>query len=191
MISNFLFKSHLEEDESIRYVAHRHIFTEWRHLMKIIITGIGLPVLFYLLFPLAPFKYVWMGWGGIGLIKFIYEIFDWYFDAWVITNLSVIDVEWQGFFNRTSTRIEYDGVAGITYNIKGFWGTVLNYGDVSLEHFISTNSVVLQNAARPKKVERQILSAQGEYMNNKTMSDHEALKQMLVNMLLKDRVGKL
>lgn len=151
-------------------------------------TGFALPAIFYVLLPIEPFIYAWYVWFSIGIIKLIYELADWYFDAWLITNVSVIDVEWNGFFNRSSTRIEYSGIRGITYNIKGFWGTILGFGDIIIEHFLYTESFRLNKASNPKKIERAILNEQEIFTNAKTMQDHEALKNMIVELALRERI---
>lgn len=158
--------------------------------MAIILTSIALPTVFYLIFPIKPFYYVWFIWGGFGLIRLIYRLADWYFDAWLITNTGVIDVKWNGFFNRSSTRMEYNAIRGLTYSIQGFWGTIFNFGDVSIEHFLSSEVVVLRKAVSPKKIERAILSAQNTYLESKTVEDHEALKTMLIEMVMREKVKR-
>ncbi|KKP37623.1 hypothetical protein A2483_01095 [Candidatus Peregrinibacteria bacterium RIFOXYC2_FULL_33_13] len=190
VLAKILFKTYLEENEELKYVAHRHLFTEWRNFAKTIIASLILPIIFYILFPFAPFLYLWILWFSIGIIRFIYKLADWYFDVWLITDLSVIDVQWNGIFDRSSSRMEYTGIKGLTYNIKGFWGTIFGYGDTTLEHAINSNNFVLEKAAHPKKIERILLNNQNEFIHSQTMSDHEALKQMLIEMLLKDKAKK-
>lgn len=187
-IITLLFNSHLEKDEKIRYVAHRHIFTEYKKICKNLFLGILLPGAFYLLLP--PFQVIWSLWALIGLLKLVYNLANWYLDTWLITNLSIIDTEWNGFFNRNSTRVEYQAIKGVSYEIKGFWNTILRFGDVNLELSALNTKVVLKDACFPKKVERNILDAQAAFMNNKSFEDHEALKEILTGMLERERIRK-
>lgn len=187
-ISNLLFKSHLEKGEEIRYIAHRHIFTEYKNLFKTIFLGGFLPLIFFILFP--PLKIAWGIWLLFGIFKFIYNLANWYFDAWLITNLSILDIEWNGFFNRTSTRVEYTALKGVSYEIKGFWNTILRYGNVNLELATLNSVVTLKNAASPRKVERFILDTQSEFMNNKDLEDQETLKELLIGIVARQRMQK-
>jgi len=108
---------------------------------------------------------------------------DWYFDALVITNQSLIDLEWVGFWNRSSTRIEYHTIEGVSYEINGFWAVMMNYGDISIERLGVGQPVGLSAVSFPKSVEREILNAQNEFMRNKSFRDHQSLKELLTNML--------
>lgn len=187
-ISNLLFGSHLEKGEKIAYIAHRHIFTEYKRLFKVIFLGGFLPLVFFVLFP--PLKIAWGIWLLFGMLKFIYDLADWYFDAWLVTNLSIIDVEWNGFFNRTSTRIEYTAIKGVSYEIKGFWNTILRYGDVNLELATLNSIVTLEEATSPRSVERAILDTQAKFMDSKNLEDQETLKEILIGMIDRQRVQK-
>lgn len=188
MIAELLFSTHLEKKEKIYYVAHTHMVTIMKPVIKIIFFGTVIPGIFYIIF--TPLKLVWLIWLGIGIIKTFYEIANWYFDAWLITTSSIIDVEWNGFFNKNSTRIDYNALKGVSYSIKGFLGTILNFGTVQLEIFTSNSVVTLPNAHRPKKVEREILKAQGQFVNSKIMSEHESLKTLLATLLEKQVAKK-
>ncbi len=95
--SNLLFSSHLEKGEKIAYIAHTHFFTAIKPLSKVLFFWLLIPVSFYFIFP--PLKIVWLIWSGVGLLKLFYATADWYFDAWLITNLGIIDIKWDGLFN--------------------------------------------------------------------------------------------
>jgi hypothetical protein len=134
----------------------------------------------YLLFP--PFYPIWLGWGGLGALLFAYRVIQWYLDAWVITNTGVIDQDWKSFFDKTTTRIEYGFIEGTSNEIKGFWGTVLRFGNVQLEH-MSGDPVSLKNVASPRKLERAITSHQEKYSNKQNFSDHNKLRDLLTGLV--------
>ena len=180
-LRNFIYSGHLDDDEKILDTAHRHFFIYMKDAYKTFIFGMALPAMFFLFFPQAYF--VVAIWGGIGVIGMLYHFVDWYFDAWLITNMGVLDIERNGLFDRTSTRIEYHMIEGLSYTIKGFWPTVLNFGDITLDKLGSKTTVILIDGASPKKVERMILHHQEEFVSDKSVRDHHALKDMLSEMI--------
>lgn len=181
VISNFLFTSYLEDGEDILFVCHRHIWTHRRELTKEFLIGIVIPVIFYFVYP--PFVLLWGVWLLVGFLRFVYALADWYYDSWLVTNMSVVDVEWNGFFNRQSSRIEYHTIDGLKYTIQGFWQTVLNFGDIQIQQIGGAVVIDMKDAANPRGVERGILQAQEKVINDKTRREHEALKDILAGLV--------
>lgn len=180
IIDNIIFRSLLGKGEEIRYVGHVHPFVVYPELFKIFILGMILPVGAYLIFQ--PFWVLWLIWGGIGLIIFIYQIIHWYLNVWLITNLGVIDQTWNSLFDRTTTRIEHGNIEGVTTEIKGFWGTVMRYGNVQIEH-MSGEPVVLTNVARPRKLQQKVQLHQRNFLQQQNFVDHTKLKDLLTSLL--------
>lgn len=181
MFASLFYRAYLNPGEKIVYVAHVHPITVYGPFMKNFIFGLALPGFFYLLMP--PFVFLWAGWAIIAVFKLLLLVADWYFDALLITNQSLIDIEWKGIFKRSSTRIEYHTIEGVSYEIVGFWGTVLNFGDITIERIGSGKVFGLKDVGFPKQAEREILNAQNEFVRNKSFRDHKALKDLLTNMM--------
>ena len=177
----YLFQGHLDEGEKILDVAHRHLFILFKSSFKTFFFGVALPCLLYLFFPQALL--IAFAWLVGGLIGMIYHIIDWYFDAWLITNFGVIDIDRNGLFDRSATRIEYHMIEGTSYTITGFWATVLNFGDIVIDKLGTKTSVILNDATAPKKVERKVTRFQEKYVNDRSFRDHQALKDMLADMI--------
>ncbi|MBU2524748.1 PH domain-containing protein [Patescibacteria group bacterium] len=180
-LANILFRGHIDDEEDIKFVAHKHIAIFWGPLFKSFWLGIAPPFLLFYLMP--PLILLWLGWLAIGVIVFIYKLCDWYFDVWLITDKGVLDIEWNGIFHRTSTKIEYHTINGVTFEIKGFWGTLFGYGTIVLDKIGDTTKFSMENAHRPKLIELNILRNQEEFLKHKSYKDHEALKGMLAEML--------
>lgn len=170
----------MSKGENIQYVAHAHPFTIYPILFKTLIFGILIPAGFYYLLP--PFLYLWIGWGAVGIMIFSYRIVQWYMDAWIITNYGVIDSQWKSFFNKGTTRIEYDYVEGVSKEIKGFWGTILGYGDIKIEH-MSGSVITLKNIANPRKVESKVVNHHQQYQEKQKFTDHSNLKDLLTKLI--------
>lgn len=182
IMRDFLYKSYLADGEKIQFVIHRHIFMAFKHFSQIFFFGIFIPFVAWWLFPqIAIFAAVWL---GIGALRFIYEFFDWYYDVWLITNASIVEIMWQGFFNKSSARIEYHTIQGIGYDVSGFMRTIFNYGTVTLEKFAGAASV-FDGAANPKRKAEMLTRAQEDFITNKSFRDHRALQGILTDMLQK------
>lgn len=180
ILDNIAFHGLLGKGEKIYYVAHVHPFTIYPKLFKILFFGIALPAIAYFLMP--PFVWVWLAWVALGVLLFGYQMIQWYLDAWLITNFGVIDQDWNTLFDKQTTRIEFGNIEGITTEIKGFWGTILRYGSLKLEHMSGT-TIIIQNVASPKKVERYIVKYQQDFTQRQTFEDHGKLKELLTSML--------
>lgn len=189
ILAEFFFRSYIEEGEKIYYVAHRHVFTLYKPVMKLTFFGFLIPGALIFLFPQVHVIILAAGaWIFIAFLQFLYILLKWYFDAWLITNAGVIDIQWHGFFDRAATRIEYHTVEGVTNTIKGFWGTILNFGDIALSLIASGTQVLLQNAKRPRYIEQIVLKAQEEFLVHKASKDQQALKNLLAGMIQQHNV---
>lgn len=178
---NRIFSRFLDDGERVLYVAHRHVFVFFKAAFKNFVFGLFIPFILYLLFP--ALIVAWGTWMAVGVFGMIYKFLDWYFDVWLLTNFGAVDIERNGFFDITSTRIEYHMIEGVSYTVKGFWSTVFNYGNITIDKMGGQTSVVLNDAVRPKKLESVISKFQDKYVANRSVRDHQALKNMLSEMI--------
>lgn len=178
---NYFFKSFLDPGEKILYLAHKHILVLKLTAAKSSFLGITLPIILFFIFP----QFVWFfaAWTLVGAGVFFYHLFDWYFDAWLLTTSGVVDIQRNGFFDMTATRIDYHMIEGISYNIKGVIPTIFNYGTITIDKIGAKTSVVLEDAAAPKKIEQMALKYQQRFVNDKSIRDHDFLKGMLSEMI--------
>ncbi len=182
ILDEIAFRSLLNKGEEIKYVAHVHPFVIYPDLFKILLFALAMPILAYFLFPLYPFNVIWAVWIGIGILLFVYRLLQWYLDAWIVTNMGLIDHEWNSLFDQSTTRIEYGNIEGITHEIKGFWGTILRFGNIQVEH-MSGEPIMIEKVASPRKIERHIVRCQTEFLRRQNFEDHGKLREMLVNLL--------
>lgn len=177
----YFYARYLDDGEKILDVVHRHIITLKVQSAKTSFFGIVLPIILYLFFPqLLVFVLIWI---AIGLFGLFYHFIDWYFDCWILTNFGVVDLDKEGFFNMTATRVEYHMIEGISYTIKGFWNTILNAGDITIDKLGAKTSVVLLDATHPQQIERKIMDYQERYVAERSVRDHQVLKDMLADMI--------
>ena len=174
-----LFHKHLEKGELILFAIHEH----WILLVKPGLTigffGLLLPWLLYSIgLNTAAFFWIAVIWSIGAYILFMYKLFDWYADAILVTSGGLLKINWEGFFSNTASRVTYEEVEGAGYEIKGFWPTVLRYGQFTVR-FISGNSFVLKHASRPARAELKVMELCERYMHSKNQKDVAGLKSLL------------
>lgn len=183
-----MYAPYLEDDEEIVAVCHRHPFVVLKDLIKLLVIGVVLPIGLYLLFP--EFWMFFVIWLVINLFRIARKYLIWYHDALLVTNVSLIDVYWHSMFNRSSTRLEYQMIEGVTQDIKGFIKTIFNYGNISVQVMSGGEAMSLKDAMNPRKVERLILDNQEKYSSEQSMKDSETLKALLISMLRQQQADK-
>lgn len=184
----YLFRGSIEENENILYIAHKHWIRFLANSFQLILLGIIMPWGLYLILT-SPAMF-WIAtiisvvvYGKISII-----FLDWFYDAILITQNSVVFVEWDGLFHRKSTRIALSGIESIEVESKGFWTYVFNYSSVSIEHS-DGNPIHMPHIRNAKKLEKNIVKFQHELTNRTTHENTEALKDILSS-LVKDHIQK-
>jgi len=178
----FLFQKHLEEDEVLVKVVHKHWFIGIKTLFW--------PTVFAACVLLLPFlsqskaMLVVSTVAGItALVWWLRNFFDYFLDAWLLTDQGIIDIAWFGWFHRQSTRVLYSDLQGVSYEIKGVWGTLFNFGTVSVEK-ISTGAVIsLEYVKNPKQVELLTLKYMEGYLHKKNMKDASQVQKLLATLV--------
>jgi hypothetical protein len=182
MLSSILFKKHLEEDESLLCVVHKH----WLLGFKSLFWPTALIVIAFLILYLnhARGMVIVMGfWLFVFLIWWLRNFFDYYLDAWLITDQGIIDIAWHGWFHRQSTRVLYSDLQGISYEIQGVLGTLMRFGTVSIEKISTGEAISLENVSNPKGVESLVLKSQETYLHTKNMKDAKHVQNLLATLV--------
>jgi|WetSurMetagenome_2_1015567.scaffolds.fasta_scaffold172241_3 hypothetical protein len=179
-VANYLFAPYLEEGEKILKVFHRHVFVMLPDLFRVLFFGVAIPVFLFYLFP--DFMLFFVIWICVTLVRLVYILFNWYHDALLVTTVSLISVQWNGFFDRMSSRLEYHQVDGTSSEIRGFRRTLFNYGNITIQHG-SGIPIVLRDAVNPKSVEKQIMLYQDRFVSEQSLKDSDQLKDLLSAML--------
>jgi hypothetical protein len=180
-VSNYLFSRYIDEGETIVDVAHKHILVLKLDAAKSVFFGLIMPIFLMVIFPVYTFFFALWALGGV--FAFLYHVYDWYYDAWILTDHGVVDVQRDGFFDFTSTRIDYHMIEGISYTIKGVLQTIFSYGDITIDKLGTNTRVILHKAKSPKHLERKVMKFQEKYVSDRSIRDHDALKGMLSEMI--------
>ena len=179
------FERHTEDDEEIIAIIHKHWMLGFKYLLY---PCVGLAFTLALFF-LAPYRAVFYiaAMLSIGMLIWgLRNFYDYYLDAWIITNQGIIDVEWHGWFHRQSTRVLYSDINGVSYEIQGIVGTILKYGVISVEK-ISTGSVFsMESVKSPRAVEGIILSQMENYLHAKNLTDARHVQEVLSQIVARE-----
>lgn len=118
-------------------------------------------------------------WEGLSLLWLSRNFFDYYLDAWIITDHGIIDLEWKGWFHRQSARILYSDIQGVSYEIQGVLGTLLRYGSVSIEKISTGSAISVAQVPNPRRVESEILRNMEGYLHSKNMKNAKHIQTLL------------
>ena len=183
------FTGHLNDDEECLLIVHKHWLVGMRFLFwpsVALLLGIFLlwffrfqansEVLFLIVSVVCVAVMVW----------WLRNFFDYYLDAWVITDQGIVDVEWHGWFHRETTRVLYSDVQGVSTEVKGVWATLFRYGTIAVEKISSGEEVVMEFVPRPRIVEREIFQNMEDYLHGKNLKDAKHVQELLSKVLVRE-----
>lgn len=178
------FSQHLDSGEKLIYVMHRHWILAFRKMLQIGFFGMLIPagILFFFFEFDSPVAYALYIWIGLGLIASLYVFTDWYADSWLLTNKSIIDLKWDGFFKRSAQRIGYESIESVIYKIKGIRATLLDYGTLTVNSE-SGNTIKLTNIANPRRAEAKLAEIRGKIAEKSGQDNLETLKDLLADVI--------
>ncbi len=81
-----------------------------------------------------------------------------YLNIWIITDKRVVDVTQPSIFNQKVSVLILTKVEDITSSTNGILGTLLSYGDVSIQTAGEKENFVFKNVQHPKDVERLVFN---------------------------------
>lgn len=97
------------------------------------------------------------------VIIFFYSYFvTFYLDMWIVTNDRLVDVRQVSLFARTVAELDLYQIQDATSDVRGFWHTLFNYGDVTLQTAGSIPRFVIRNVPRPHEVRQMLLDLAAE-----------------------------
>jgi len=184
-LNNRLFKRHLEDDEDVVTVVHKH----WLVGIKFMFWPLLIFVFLVALLAVVPRLYMFYIVSLLSIVTLVWALrnfFDYYLDAWIITDMGIIDVEWHGWFHRQSSRVLYSDLQGVSYEINGIGETFLRYGTISVEKISTGSEISLAHVPRPRKVEAVILQCMEDYLYSKNLSDATAVQDILANVISRE-----
>ncbi len=178
MLDQWLFGKHLEEDEHVTLLVHKHWIIGVRGLL---LPSVSFVLAWWLLYA-APYRMVFFVvslWSFYSVLWWLRNFFNYYLDAWIITDQGIIDLEWQGWFHRQSARVLYSDIQGVSYEIQGLVGTMLRYGTIAAEKISTGAAIKLAQVGNPRSVEAVILKNMEAYLHSKNLKNAKHVQELL------------
>lgn len=182
MLNRWLFRRHLDDDEKNLAVIHKH----WLLGLKAMFWPTAFLAACVGLLALQPERPLFLIGSLVTVIVLVWwlrSFFDYFLDAWIVTNTGIIDVAWHGWFHRESARVLYSDIQGVSYEIQGIWGTLLRFGTVSVEKISTGTAISLEYVPRPKRVESLILRSMETYVHQKNLTNSKHVQDILAEMV--------
>ncbi|MDD5377317.1 MAG: hypothetical protein PHH16_04360 [Candidatus Gracilibacteria bacterium] len=176
------FSKYLREGEELISVCHRHPLLIIDRIIVTLFVGLALPTFFYYnnsfsLQTLVPLLYFEI--YAVALYLFlIYKIFDWYNDVWLITDLGVVDIDWD-IFTRHIIHIDYHDIKGSEIRTDSFFDSFFNKGDVILYTTGDDDDFVLEGAEYPHDITDHIEETVHEIEEKKKLKDKAPMELLL------------
>jgi len=172
----------MEEDEKVVRVFRRPLLFsipgfELRGAFWLTLIVVGW--FFYRSYNDYDLTVVWQGVTLLGLLHAFAPMWKWYFNALVMTNESLIIVDWPKLWERRSTRIDFHNLDEITVERSGVKSFLLNYGNLMLAKVNGGGEHAVMGLARPTKTAREIEDYREWHLDKKNFTEESALKGLL------------
>jgi uncharacterized membrane protein YdbT with pleckstrin-like domain len=177
-IDRRFFGKHLEEDETVARIVHKHWMIAVKALFWPVVSSFASLVVLLQLTHRMLLMLVGLWFLG-SLVWLLRNFLDYYLDVWIITDHGVIDLEWKGWFHRSSSRVLYSDIQGVSYEVAGIIATMLRFGTVSVEKISTGTTISLPHAPSPRAVEGLILKSMETYLHTKNMKDAKHVQHIL------------
>ncbi|MDP7454019.1 MAG: PH domain-containing protein [Candidatus Peribacteraceae bacterium] len=184
-LNSLLFSRHLDDDEEVTEIVHKHFILGLKHFIWPTFSFLVAWIILYII-PFLLVFYLVALWAVGSLVWLLRNFFDYYLDAWIITDKGIIDVAWHGWFHRQSTRVLYSDIQGVSYEIQGVFATVLRYGELSVEKISTGSSVTLTHVSNPRRIESLILGNMELYLHGKNLKDAKHVQELLGEMISRE-----
>ena len=168
----------INKNEKVIKIIHRHWFDIFQQFIIIIIFTCILAAGFFIFpsifptingvnsYPIAMFVVTLFA-----LLIWVYAFLIWidyYFDMWIITSERVINVEQKGLFLRAVSELKYSRIQDVTTDVKGFFPTVLNYGDVHVQTAGEQSKFNFRHIPDPYRIKSLIMDLHKRHDAGKT-----------------------
>jgi len=146
------YKKYIPEGQEIHAVIHQHWLTVFDNFILWLSFWAIIPSFLYYqserLQEVIPFYAVeWFLF--LVFCKIVYELFNWYYDVWIVTDHAVYDLEWS-FLKTNTESIYYENIEGIEVDKHRIWDSIFNKWDIII-HKIWEEELAIYNAYSPYK----------------------------------------
>lgn len=183
ILHKIAFDSFLEEDEVIEAVFRRpFLFMFTKVILWALVFGV---VGFLVRFFVPPIKGVSAWWfvAGLGGFKGLSVFCFWYVNAILMTNESVLFIDWPSAFEKRNKRLDFSNLDSVAVEKKGVHSFFMNFGTLIFEKTGGGEPIEIEKINTPSKVVRIIELYKERKIDEKNFTEESALKDLLSQMV--------
>jgi len=91
------------------------------------------------------------------LLFLLFSFFMYFLDRWIVTEKHIIDIKQTSLFSRTVAKQELERVQDVTAEVKGFFQTIFNFGNVYIQTAGEQERFIFENVPDPNGIVNTIL----------------------------------
>lgn len=184
----------LRKNERVHHIFRK---SKWTLLVPLFFGVFFISLAFFLLFRLLQldaFGYIIFALlVGIGVIIIARALFFWRHTQLIVTNHRVLDKDRETIFRKTLSEYAHEDIAEVLGEIKGFAGSILRYGTLTIQPRDLTTQILLTHVPSPHRAQ-QLINAAKHAKNELSVQDiMKASKKLSTGDLykLEAYIGKL
>jgi len=115
---------------------------------------------FFFFYP--AIQYGWMGIGlfsavlMIGIFHFWKRFIIWSRTMFIVTSVRLIDVDQEGFFDRTVTELRFDQIQDVHYRSKGLRASLFRYGTLYITTKGDAADIQVNHVPKPQRLQQLV-----------------------------------
>lgn len=91
------------------------------------------------------------------LLFFLFSFFTYFLDRWIVTEKHIIDINQTSLFSRTVAKQEISRIQDVTAEVKGFFQTVFDFGNVYIQTAGEQERFLFENVPDPNGIVNTIM----------------------------------
>lgn len=146
------YKKHIPEWREVKAVIHQHWLTVMDSFVLWLTFWALIPSFLYYqserIRDLVPF-YVMEGLLLLVFLKIVYELFNWYYDVFILSDDAIYSLEWSLLKTRVES-IHYENIEWVEIDKHRIWDNIFNKWDIIIHKFWE-EELAIYNAYAPYK----------------------------------------
>jgi membrane protein YdbS with pleckstrin-like domain len=91
------------------------------------------------------------------LLFLFFSFFIYFLDRWIVTEQHIIDIKQTSLFSRTVAKQEIGRVQDVTADVRGFFQTIFNFGNVYIQTAGEQERFIFENVPDPHGIVNTIM----------------------------------
>ncbi len=111
------------------------------------------------------------------------ELFLWYMNTYVVTNLRLLHWDQTGLFKRTVIETPHERILNVSYKTEGMISSIFGYGNVEVQVVGLMEPMIMKNVTDPQSIKDYLWQMHSRVTNGKNSFDSEDIEH------IQERVG--